>query len=95
MTTRNDPGPLLRSPARRDLRVLMSRAKNRPWYGQEAVHPRHVLATTALTEPGRPVRLLLTYDAGHHACSRKRVASSARPIPAMSADLYSSVVSSE
>jgi hypothetical protein len=46
----------------------MSRAKNRPWYGQEAVHPRHVLATTALTEPGRPVRLLLTYDAGYHAC---------------------------
>lgn len=68
VVTEHDPGPRLRPPDRRDLRILMTRAKSRPWDGSATVLSRHYLDTTALTEPGRPVRIVLTYDVGHHAC---------------------------
>lgn len=38
-----------------------------PWRGDTALTcPRHMVSTTAITEPGRPVRLLLSLDYGYH-----------------------------
>lgn len=48
------------------IRRLIRQAKAAPWPGRGLVDPRHFLDTTAITEPGRPVRVLLTLDYGHH-----------------------------
>lgn len=40
----------------------------RPWRGDTPLmDPRHVWDTTALTEPGRPTRILFSLDYGYHA----------------------------
>lgn len=46
---------------------MVNHAKTHPWRGNEALTcPDHMLITTAITEPGRPVRLLLSLDYGYH-----------------------------
>jgi hypothetical protein len=38
-----------------------------PWPGNEPIRDRrHVLDTTAITEPGRPTRIIFTLDIGYH-----------------------------
>lgn len=52
--------------ARTVLRGLRKRALRSPWTGQQLVSRQHVWDTDALTEPGRPTRVMLTWDKGHH-----------------------------
>lgn len=64
-------------PGRDDLTCPLSRAvikavkrhaREHPWPGNRPLDcPAHFLATTAITEPGRPIRLLYSYDVGYHA----------------------------
>lgn len=43
-------------------------ALRNPWPGNEPIlDARHVLDTSAITEPGRPTRVLLSLDVGYHA----------------------------
>lgn len=47
--------------------AMVSHARAHPWPGNRPLTcPRHVLDTTAITEPGRPTRLLLSLDVGYH-----------------------------
>lgn len=55
-----------RSPAPR-LRELRRVAYRNPWHGQEIIDPRHAWDTSAILEPGRPTRIMLTFDIGYHA----------------------------
>lgn len=52
---------------RYQVRRLVEHAHAHPWRGNEPLTcPGHVADTTAITEPGRPVRLLLSLDYGYH-----------------------------
>lgn len=54
------PGPVI---AR-----MRRRAFAHPWPGDTPIlDRRHVLDTTAITEPGRPTRVMVTFDVGYHA----------------------------
>jgi hypothetical protein len=47
---------------------MIRHAKERPWRGDTSVTDRrHILDTTAITEPGRLTRCLFTLDYGYHA----------------------------
>lgn len=49
------------------VRRLLAHARSHPWHGNELLTcPEHRADTTAITEPGRPVRLLLTLDFNYH-----------------------------
>jgi hypothetical protein len=51
----------------RDRARLLGHAYAHPWRGDRALTcPLHRLDTTAITEPGRPVRLLISVDVGYH-----------------------------
>jgi hypothetical protein len=46
---------------------MIRHAKGNPWRGDRTIiDDRHQLCTTAITEPGRPLRLLFTLDYGYH-----------------------------
>lgn len=48
-------------------RRLMRHAFDHPWRGDEPLNcPAHLLDTTAITEPGRPVRVLFSLDFDYH-----------------------------
>lgn len=52
---------------RTTIRRMLRDAFARPWRGDSTVTDRrHLLDTTAITEPGRPTRILLTFDYGYH-----------------------------
>jgi len=63
-------------PGREDLRcplpewqikAVLQHARAHPWPGNTPLDcPHHRIATTAITEPGRPVRLLISVDVGYH-----------------------------
>lgn len=56
--------PLSRSAIARWLRFAMAN----PWPGNQAIaDPRHTVDTTAITEPGRITRVMLSLDVGYHA----------------------------
>jgi hypothetical protein len=47
--------------------ATLGHAKVHPWPGNVPLDcSRHRISTTAITEPGRPVRLLLSVDVGYH-----------------------------
>jgi hypothetical protein len=47
--------------------AVLRHARSHPWPGNVPLDcPHHRIATTAITEPGRPVRLLLSADVGYH-----------------------------
>lgn len=49
------------------IKAMLAHARAHPWPGNEPLRcPRHFLDTTAITEPGRPVRILLSLDYGYH-----------------------------
>jgi hypothetical protein len=49
------------------IRTMVRRAFNNPWKGnQPLLDKRHVLDTTAILEPGRPTRILCTFDYNYH-----------------------------
>ena len=49
------------------VKATLSHAKAHPWPGNVPLDcPHHKLDTTAVTEQGRPVRLLLSLDVGYH-----------------------------
>lgn len=49
------------------VKAALRHARAHPWPGNRSLTcPHHVLDTTAITEPGRPVRLLLSLDVGYH-----------------------------
>lgn len=53
---------------RRQIRAWRRHAFAHPWRGDRLLtDPRHLVDTTAITEPGRPVRLMLSFDVGYHA----------------------------
>ena len=53
--------------SRQQIRAWKRFAFKRPWPGNRLLDdPRHVADTTAITEPGRPVRLMLSFDVGYH-----------------------------
>ncbi len=64
-------------PGREDLRcpvprhvitATLAHARAHPWPGDEPLTcPRHFLDTSAITEPGRKTRVLLSHDVGYHA----------------------------
>lgn len=48
--------------------AMLRHALKHPWQGNEPLTcGRHVLDTTAITEPGRLTRVLLSFDVGYHA----------------------------
>jgi hypothetical protein len=48
--------------------AVLRHARAHPWPGNVPLDcPHHRISTTAITEPGRPVRLLLSVDVGFHA----------------------------
>jgi hypothetical protein len=50
------------------VRQLHQHALNHPWPGDEPLTcPAHRVGTTAITEPGRPTRLIYSLDVGYHA----------------------------
>lgn len=50
------------------IRAVLAFAKANPWPGNEPIRDRrHVLDTSAITEPGRKTRVIFTLDAGYHA----------------------------
>lgn len=54
--------------ARKVLRKMRRAAMRNPWPGDRPVtNHRHIWDTEALTEPGRPTRVLFTLDVGYHA----------------------------
>lgn len=48
------------------VRRLVRRAKATPWTGTGMVGRRHIADTTAILEPGRPLRVIFTQDVGTH-----------------------------
>jgi hypothetical protein len=47
--------------------VTLRHAKAHPWPGNVPLDcPRHKIDTTSITEPGRPVRVLVSLDVGYH-----------------------------
>lgn len=51
----------------RAVRRMLRHAYDHPWRGDEALTcPDHYANTTAITEPGRPTRLLLSLDYAYH-----------------------------
>lgn len=54
-------------PSRQVLRAWKRNARSHPWNGQHHPDHRQSLLTSALLEPGRWTRLLLTFDVGYHA----------------------------
>ncbi|GIH95342.1 hypothetical protein ACFFMN_23560 [Planobispora siamensis] len=52
--------------SRQQLRRLQRLAYAHPWRGDTTADPRHCLDTTAITEPGRPTRIMFTLDYGYH-----------------------------
>jgi hypothetical protein len=53
--------------SRGTVRATVKHAHAHPWPGNEPLRcPAHYLDTTAITEPGRPVRVLLSLDYGYH-----------------------------
>lgn len=51
----------------RRVRRLLTHAYAHPWRGDTALDcPAHLLDTTAITEPGRPTRILLSLDTHYH-----------------------------
>lgn len=49
------------------IRNVIRHAWAHPWPGNVPLDcPRHFLDTTAITEPGRPTRLLISVDVGYH-----------------------------
>jgi len=68
----------LYKPPRRDIRRQLRLAFKFPFSGQEIVHDRHFLRTAALTEPGRLVNVIITFDQGTHASGWWRWASAVR-----------------
>lgn len=76
MTRRSAPrtdspvwGTNLRCPVPRTrINTWIAHAYQHPWRGDTTLQcPHHLLDTTAITEPGRPVRALLSLDHGYHA----------------------------
>lgn len=53
--------------SRQQLRRLQRLAYAHPWRGDTTADSRHCLDTTAITEPGRLVRIMFTLDHGYHA----------------------------
>lgn len=49
------------------LRAMKREAVRHPWTGQHAISRRHAWDTSAMLEPGRATRILLTLDIGYHA----------------------------
>lgn len=60
--------PIPGRPSRQVLRQWVRLARANPWTGRELPGPRHQLMVSAIREPGRWTRLLLTFDVGYHAC---------------------------
>jgi hypothetical protein len=58
----------LRCPVPRHvIRAMLAHARAHPWPGNRPLDcPRHFLDTTAITEPGRKTRVLLSLDVGYH-----------------------------
>lgn len=49
------------------IRRMIRAAKANPWRGDVPItHNRHNLDTTAILEPGRPLRIMFTLDYGYH-----------------------------
>lgn len=47
---------------------MLKHARAHPWPGNQPLTcPAHMLDTFAITEPGRPLRMLLSLDTGYHA----------------------------
>ena len=49
------------------LRRWVARALASPWHGQMPIGAEHQILCSALREPGRFTRLMLTFDVGYHA----------------------------
>ena len=58
----------LRCPVPRHvIKDMLAHARTHPWPGNRPLDcPRHLLDTTAITEPGRKTRVLLSHDVGYH-----------------------------
>ena len=52
-------------PASYRLRLLRN-AEREPWSGQTSIPSRQKVQTTAITEPGRPTFVCVTFDVGYH-----------------------------
>lgn len=54
--------PLNRGQVRRARRVALAY----PWRGDQMLDGRHAIDTTAITEPGRLTRIMVSFDVGYH-----------------------------
>jgi len=52
--------------SRQVLRAWKRHAFGHPWHGDRLLDPRHTIDTTAILEPGRLIRLMLSFDIGYH-----------------------------
>jgi hypothetical protein len=61
------PEDKIHKPRRRDIRHLLFSALKHPYDGRRVINDRHYMVADSITEPGRPVSLVLTLDSGIHA----------------------------
>lgn len=54
--------------SRQVYRRLLREAYAHPHDGRQILDRRHMVDTTAITEPGRLTRVFFTFDIGHHGC---------------------------